>query len=802
MIKFTDHSIIFKIILLVLFLSVFVGAQKISNFNSGGTICGIILDANSGQKLEFANFILTSVKDSSVIYGCATNNGGKFILQGIPYGIYKAKISLVGYKTRTRNNIVISKKSNYLNLDTIYIISKGMVTQEVQITADKDRVLIDKDNKNIIIINPDKDWGNNALDLLENAPLVDVNFEGNSINLSGKKGTIIYIDGIPAKFAGIFSTDDLKLLSSNEIDKFELIFDPSAEYIDNEGGGIINIVTKKKKTVKYNGNTSISGNTNHDFEALLNGGFNYKYLTLRGGYSNNYSILNTYSNTTRQIETADTINQLLQNNNSKKRANANGFRINAAINLDTNSLFSLNTLYRTLYNTNDKSYDYHYSNNISSQLIDYKSSTITKSIHSFFTQGVSYNYMFKEKGRNLSAALAYSFNHMILENDINIISSFQSDDISSTNQNSANNSDKFLYWQLNYAHPLNTYLNFSVWYKGNYKTLSMLNNYNDISHNFDQFYYDLNHSISVNLKGEVYNFQYNLGTIVNNKFSTTNNHSLFGEYKSSFNSLDPSIMISRSFAQGQQLLLSFGRYTQYPLNKQLNPFVDYTDSANIITGNPKLKPFILNIYSASYSYVYSDVFFRTGLNYDIIQNQIEQISSLINSNIMGSTYDNLAAIHRYGMSLNCNAKLSDWLELSPELSFYKTEYTNSTNKNDYQWFTAIKSRYSFKTLKFQLDFNYSSPSNTAQVRSSPVYYLNLSSKLFLLNKQLALTFRAFDLFNTRNNNFDRIGKDFLIINNIKKNSRIFSLEVAYYFEKNHQDNIEDLVNPNEVPDDF
>jgi hypothetical protein len=767
--------------------------------------------------IEFANFILTSVKDTSVTTGTVSDKEGKFQLTGIPSGIYNAKISLVGYKTRTRKNIILNIKTQEIKLDTVFLKPTGLSMKEIQIIAERDRIVYDKDDKNKIIINPDRDWGNNALDLLENTPMVDVDIETGAISLLGKTGTVIYIDGNPAKFSGIMSNDDLKLLSVFDIDKFELIVNPSIEYGENTGGGVINIITKKNKTTRYNGNISTKLNTNNLYEGTVGGGYNLKDVNFRSSYNNYYSKNNTKTDQSRQVGYGDSISFLNQLGESVNKSNGNAWNFNVSLNLDPSNVLSANTLYRNGYIQNHQDYSNTYSDNTVLQNEGYNSISNSQTIHKFFTEGINYNRLFKEKGHSISAAILYSTNHMGLENDIiqNQIPSLPSITGSSvTAHNTSGNSNNNLNWGINYKRLINNSINLFTGYRGAYSKLSMNDDYyyfdpelqiynEDNSRKLTQVYNDLYQDISLGFRGTVYGIQYDFGIETNNKIISTENRILNNYYRNSFTNVDPKIGLTTDLTDGQSIGISFGRITQYPLNKQLSPYVDYSDSTNIIAGNPELKPFNLNMLSLSYNMSKGDFWWSADIDYHNVVNAIETVTSVLSPQVLQTSYENLSSNKYYGLGCYCRQKIAGWFEIEPRISGGFNKYNSpgiiSESKS---WRSSIRSRLSFNDFKFQMDLYYSSPSSGAQLKSNAIFYANAAAKLFLFDKKLSFILRAADLFNTYNNNSSRIGTGFSMINNINQVTRIISLEIAYFFQGKAADILEEEKNDTILPDDF
>mgnify|MGYP000966711707 CR=1 FL=1 len=92
--------------------------------------------------------------------------------------------------------------------------------------------------------------GLGALDVLNNVPSVNVDIEGN-ISLRGNAGVQILIDGKPSVMSDE-GANALGSISSDMIERIEVITNPSARYDAEGGAGIINIVLKKGKNKTNN----------------------------------------------------------------------------------------------------------------------------------------------------------------------------------------------------------------------------------------------------------------------------------------------------------------------------------------------------------------------------------------------------------------------------------------------------------------------------------------------------------------------------------------------------------------------
>lgn len=87
--------------------------------------------------------------------------------------------------------------------------------------------------------------GLTALDALQNAPSVEVDIEGN-ITMRGSTNIEVWINGYPTHMDGNTLKVYLESLPADAIDHIEVIKNPSAKYMVEEGCHIINIVTSAK----------------------------------------------------------------------------------------------------------------------------------------------------------------------------------------------------------------------------------------------------------------------------------------------------------------------------------------------------------------------------------------------------------------------------------------------------------------------------------------------------------------------------------------------------------------------------
>ncbi|MDB5432981.1 MAG: TonB-dependent receptor [Caulobacter sp.] len=119
-------------------------------------------------------------------------------------------------------------------------------------------------------------------DALRNIPSVEVDVQGN-LSLRGDPNVTILIDGKPSSlFQGDNKAQALQQLPADQIDRVEVITNPSAEFRADGSGGIINLVTKKARGAGRTGSLRLNLGSGHRAVAGASVGYNSKKLTLAG----------------------------------------------------------------------------------------------------------------------------------------------------------------------------------------------------------------------------------------------------------------------------------------------------------------------------------------------------------------------------------------------------------------------------------------------------------------------------------------------------------------------------------------
>ena len=278
-------------------------------------LSGTVKDGADGSPVPYATAALLR-PDSSAITGIITGDDGKFVLANVAAGNYLLQVSFIGYNKEYRQVNVPAQSE----LGDINLTESATRMDEVVITADRPLVVNRADRYVVNVSGNIQSAGRNAQDILRNTPglLVDRNGDisvmGNSVQ--------VWIDGRPSRMSGEQLQTFLNSMQGGEIDRIEVITNPSSRYDAAGGGGIIDIRTKKGLQFGVNGTLTAGYKQGHvDGEnAGLNLNWRREKFNMFGNYSFNRSNSWSFLEQTNVMQTPEgeiTLHSDVKNSHSK-----------------------------------------------------------------------------------------------------------------------------------------------------------------------------------------------------------------------------------------------------------------------------------------------------------------------------------------------------------------------------------------------------------------------------------------------------------------------------------------------------
>lgn len=256
-----------------LFVIVF-NATAFSQHTVIGKVSGKVYLENNKAAVK-ATISLLNQKDSATVKLSVPDDNGVFLFEDLKEGEYFIAVTYAGYKKYVSIPFKISEQEENITLPNIVLEPGNNTLAEVKLESKKpfierkiDRLIVNVENSIV-------STGSTALEVLERSPGVIVN-EEIGINLKGKSGVTIMLDGKVTPLSGTDLVTYLKSIPSANIERIEIITNPSAKYDAEGNAGIIDIRFKKNKQEGYNGSLGLSVGQGVYSKPSVNGSVNYR----------------------------------------------------------------------------------------------------------------------------------------------------------------------------------------------------------------------------------------------------------------------------------------------------------------------------------------------------------------------------------------------------------------------------------------------------------------------------------------------------------------------------------------------
>lgn len=683
--------IVVSIILTALNLSAFAQQQA-------GKVGGKVGGADKAS-LQAATVTLLKSKDSAVVKMSVSDKEGKFEFENVPNGKYLLLVSAVGHEKKYTPTFEV----NGLAVDAGQIALTGASKEMKTVTVTASRPMIEqKIDRTVVNVEASvTNVGANALEVLEKAPGVQVDKDGN-ISLKGKQGVIVMMDGRPSYLTGPELANLLKGMQASQLDQIEIMTNPPAKYDAAGNSGIINIKTKKNKIRGFNGNATVGIGQGVYFKTNESISLNYRdgkmnlFSSYSFGYNENFQQLDIY----RRYKNEDkTTNAIFEQVAFMKRLNRNN---NLKLGMDyylTNKTtigFVLSGSYNPQTNDGDNT-SYLKNPQMAVDSIITADSYI-KEVWKNASVNLNLRHQFDSTGRELTADVDYI--RYDATNEQNFINTtfdpkwvkrydelLKGDLPLSINIYSA---------KVDYTHPLKGNAKLEMGIKSSYVNTENKANYFDFrggqwqadytKTNFFDYKENINAAyVSLNKQ-----LDKKWGVQAGLRFENTNLDGIqYGNptrkdsaFDRSYNSLFPTVYISYNASKTNQFGLSYGRRIDRPSYEDLNPFMFFIDKFTYGSGNPFLRPQYSNNFELSHIF---KGFLTTTLNYSITKDLFNEVFSqeeLANGDKGYATIvrqGNIGRRENAGIAVSFNMPITKWFTTSLYSNYNYTKYSGVLN---------------------------------------------------------------------------------------------------------------------------
>ncbi len=731
------------------------------------TLSGNVQDKDGSIPLEYATITLTDTSNPQSINGGITDFNGAFSFK-TPAGVYDIKIEYISFKSVILKARKLDKDTA---LGTISLEIDAATLEEVTVVAEKTTVEFKLDKQ---VYNIGKDLtvrGGTVSDVLDNVPSVSVDVEGN-VALRGNDDVRILINGKPSGLVGLNSTEALRQLPAESIERVEVITSPSARYDAEGSAGILNIILKRSKLQGLNGaltanvgnfgTRGLSANVNYrtgDFNIFATGGYN-----IRGSEGN--------SSTTRVQP-----NGLFVEEREFERERG-GLNSNFGVEYYFNDNTSLtgSVVVRDSDNENGSV------NNITET--ENEDTFLTRRLapesEQDFTTQYSLNFDRRwENDGNLSIELQYENSEEVEFVDISNVS-LNSDIGIELETNETIEDQKRFFAQVDFVQPLGDDARFEAGYRGNLSELdtdfTVFDNIIDEDNENGDLLLNTDLSNSLIFNEEIHAFYTQYGTKVNKfnfllglRLEYTNieiEQQTISDFQSrDFTNLFPTLNINYEFNEKETVSLGYNRRIRRPRGFFLNPFPSRTSATTFFQGNPNLNPSLSNGLDISYLNRISksltlngSIFFRrTEDTFQFVFLETDQVA-IVNGNevaVLNRTPINLSRNDRIGIEGTLTYSPNKKWRINANVNVFNSETVGEFEGIDYgasnfTWTARLNNKY---TLPWGIDsqtrINYRGPSVNAQSENEGIFSVNLAFSKDLFKEKASIALSVSDLFNSR-----------------------------------------------------
>lgn len=219
------------------------------------TISGQVLEADGTTPVAYGTVSAMS-PDNTLLGGTLTDDLGSFVLHLASRGRARIVVSYVGYASLEKE-IFIGANNDVYNLGKLTLRADAQTLEEVTVTGQRATVSGALDKKTFDLGDQRAQGGGSVLDAMQALPGVTVTQDG-ALELRGSDRVLVLVDGKQTAMTGYGNQRGLGSIPAANIERIEIINNPSAKYDAAGQAGVINIIYKKEEDGGLNGEVGLS----------------------------------------------------------------------------------------------------------------------------------------------------------------------------------------------------------------------------------------------------------------------------------------------------------------------------------------------------------------------------------------------------------------------------------------------------------------------------------------------------------------------------------------------------------------
>ena len=759
------------------------------------TVKGKVLEEETKQPLEYATITFKKTDTKAIVTGGITDTEGNFSID-VPAGTYDISVEYISYTTKTYNNKNISKT---IDLGTVSLSPNVEALDQVEIIAEKTTVELRLDKK---IYNVGRDLtvrGGTVSDVLDNVPSVSVDVEGN-VALRGNDDVRILINGKPSGLVGLNSTEALRQLPAEAIERVEVITSPSARY-DAEGtAGILNIILRRSKIQGLNGAVTVNGG--YPTQAGISGNINFRTGDVNIFNTTSYNYRDIPGNSRTDTDFFATDNRVIEERDFDRLRK--GLNSNFGVEWYVNETSTITASVQVRDSDNESETiniirEFDASNSLTN--------TTTRRDPEFEDDNtVQYTLDYDKQFDSTDHRLTLNFQ---VESTSELEESLiQQDGINAEDVSTQEDQDR-IFLQGDYVFPAGEKSQVELGYQGRFLTLDTdyVVAFNDGTGNFivDQnlsnnlIYKEFVNSAYTQFGSQIKEkFNFLLGLRMENSRITIDQLTSNSFNKKVFTNFFPTINLSYEITEDENVTLGFNRRIRRPRSRFINPFPSRSSATNLFQGNPDLNPSLSSIVDLGYYKKFgklslnTSIYFQRATDVFVFITEDTGDTAIVGGTevpVIRRTPINLATNERYGFEFTLTYRPSRKWNLNGNFNLFQSQTEGFFNGTDFgaenlSWFVRLNNKYTLPgDIDWQTRLNYRGPSEDAQNKRRGIFSMNLAFSKDFFKERASLAFNVSDVFNSRKRVTETSTPSFDAESEFQFRQRTFNIAFTYRFNQ-------------------
>jgi hypothetical protein len=777
-------------------MTVLVWTVNTGTILSENTVKGRITDQYN-KPVAFVTVILINAKTKTPVKWGESNSSGEYRIEKVTPNEYILSVSFLGYKKFETEVFVLATNTTVIE-ENVVLQESGTLLKEATVTGKRSFIEQQADK---MVINPDASIttaSENVLEVLKNTPGIFIDNNDN-ISLKGKQGIKVLIDEKPTYVSSEQLASLLKSMQAKDVERIEIIENPSSRYDAEGSSGIINIKTKHIKRAGFNGSTfgTMGYNGSYSGNSGLNMNMNFGQLNIFGNYS--YNAWAGWNNSLVQYKT-NTGNYQSIDSKSDYEGKAHNFKVGADYYLTKSQVFSV--MFRGSDGSNESPFSSDTRLENSQHQLDSLLKTNTKENSKWqnYTYNLNYKWDIDTLGQSLTVDADYA--RFFSKSTNNQHSSFYSSDGEDLYHHSEVLTTQrsilhILTGKVDYALPINKRFYIEAGLKSNLVTNRANSDFdiddptNSISNlsliTSDQFIYTENiNAAYASGRGLFGNTSVQIGLRMENTNTKGDSKSMNRVDKRHYTNLFPTAFVLQTLNKDNQIGLQYSYRIGRPSYNLLNPFLWMLNIYTYSQGNPFLTPQYTHSLSLNYTYknkLISSLGFNT--TDDLFTEVIEHDSA---NNALYQTNKNLSKSINLNFSETAQLDFNKWWHLNATATvMYKKTASNHENVEDFtKWSFNGNMSNTFilpRDYSVEVSGQYQSKQLSGYFESNANYRVNIGIQKKLFEKKGSVKLSLKDVFDSSHNYTKANYDDIDMTSKWHGSTRKLSLSFTYNFGK-------------------